>query len=607
MNKDKTTLCFSEMISIIGKTLRLLFHIVPKEILKIGVIGILTGIVPLFSIVLSKIFLDSLARGCLEQKVNGEIVTSLLLMLFANSAASVLENVSLLVNNKASGKISIEIDSIILEKCVHLPMKLYDDSNTYNKIRFTAEQTSAHCVNLITILFSSIQCLAALFSTIFMIVYFNGTIVLIILFSSVPLFLIKKYVSGVWYKISTERVEKQRYTDLLRDIIIRNDNIKELKLFASLSYLKEKIVKQQNEFFIEDQINRKKFCKMDSLQNIFDGFIVIMLKMWIIVSGIKNGSSIGTISLCTNALDQIKSAVISCCAQVSATYEQALYLNSLFEILEMEVEKETGGLMLEEPVSTIEFRHVSFSYPNSNTCVLKDVSFFLNDRHTYALVGMNGSGKTTLLKLLMKLYEPTTGNIYINGRDISTINTSSLRCRMSAIFQDFIKFPFNVHENVTISDIEKRDDVDRLRKVLNDVDADEFINRLPNRLDTQLQKGWRGGTELSQGQWQKLAIARCLFRKGDIYLFDEPFSSLDAISEQSIIQKIGGKEKNSITVFITHRYSSLRMADYILVLKDGKLVEKGTHKQLQKDGSYYDALIRAQINPIEGLTKEIKM
>ncbi len=278
-------------------------------------------------------------------------------------------------------------------------------------------------------------------------------------------------------------------------------------------------------------------------------------------------------------------------------------MESLFDLFDMQTEDENCGTPLTEPIRTIEFRHVYFSYPATNVYALKNVSFVLDDRHTYALIGLNGSGKTTLLKLLMKLYKPTLGTILINGQDIEEIDTAGLRKRISAIFQDFIKYPFTAEENITISDLENANDLHRLSKVIDDAGAAEVIDGLPHRLQTQLQKGWNGGTELSQGQWQKIAIARCLFKQSDVYLFDEPFSALDAISEQHIIKRLNLKTKMSITIFITHRYSSLRLADFILVLKDGELVESGSHQELQKAGKYYSELIKAQIEPIDHLAQ----
>ena len=363
-------------------------------------------------------------------------------------------------------------------------------------------------------------------------VSFNGIIVIASVVASIPLFFVNKYVSSFWYKISVGRVEKQRYSDVLRDLMLRNDNIKELKLFGSLSYLKSRILNQQTDFFREDQMNRKKFCKIDTAQKAANDFVILLLKLWIIILGIKQRATLGTINLYTSSLDQIQSAIFSFCTQLNTFYEQALYLESLFDLFDMQTEDENCGTPLTEPIRTIEFRHVYFSYPATNVYALKNVSFVLDDRHTYALIGLNGSGKTTLLKLLMKLYKPTLGTILINGQDIEEIDTAGLRKRISAIFQDFIKYPFTAEENITISDLENANDLHRLSKVIDDAGAAEVIDGLPHRLQTQLQKGWNGGTELSQGQWQKIAIARCLFKQSDVYLFDEPFSALDAISEQ---------------------------------------------------------------------------
>ena len=440
-------------------------------------------------------------------------------------------------------------------------------------------------------------------SVVCVLVSFNGIIVIASVVASIPLFFVNKYVSSFWYKISVGRVEKQHYSDVLRDLMLRNDNIKELKLFGSLSYLKSRILNQQTDFFREDQMNRKKFCKIDTAQKAANDFVILLLKLWIIILGIKQRATLGTINLYTSSLDQIQSAIFSFCTQLNTFYEQALYLESLFDLFDMQTEDENCGTPLTEPIRTIEFRHVYFSYPATNVYALKNVSFVLDDRHTYALIGLNGSGKTTLLKLLMKLYKPTLGTILINGQDIEEIDTAGLRKRISAIFQDFIKYPFTAEENITISDLENANDLHRLSKVIDDAGAAEVIDGLPHRLQTQLQKGWNGGTELSQGQWQKIAIARCLFKQSDVYLFDEPFSALDAISEQHIIKRLNLKTKMSITIFITHRYSSLRLADFILVLKDGELVESGSHQELQKAGKYYSELIKAQIEPIDHLAQ----
>lgn len=298
---------------------------------------------------------------------------------------SVVNNLSILLKSDVSGRISLLVNAQVLEKCVHLPMSQYDNETTYNRIRFTSEQTSIRCTNLINTVFSIVQCLISFASVVCVLVSFNGIIVIASVVASIPLFFVNKYVSSFWYKISVGRVEKQRYSDVLRDLMLRNDNIKELKLFGSLSYLKSRILNQQTDFFREDQMNRKKFCKIDTAQKAANDFVILLLKLWIIILGIKQRATLGTINLYTSSLDQIQSAIFSFCTQLNTFYEQALYLESLFDLFDMQTEDENCGTPLTEPIRTIEFRHVYFSYPATNVYALKNVSFVLDDRHTYAL------------------------------------------------------------------------------------------------------------------------------------------------------------------------------------------------------------------------------
>lgn len=402
---EKSTLSIKETLSITFRTLKILFHAAPGGIAFLGILSTIAGVCPFLTLILSRAFLDSLARACGQQAFEMEIIWLLFFLFLTNMMLSVVNNLSILLKSDVSGRISLLVNAQVLEKCVHLPMSQYDNETTYNRIRFTSEQTSIRCTNLINTFFSIVQCLISFASVVCVLVSFNGIIVIASVVASIPLFFVNKYVSSFWYKISVGRVEKQRYSDVLRDLMLRNDNIKELKLFGSLSYLKSRILNQQTDFFREDQMNRKKICKIDTAQKAANDFVILLLKLWIIILGIKQRATLGTINLYTSSLDQIQSAIFSFCTQLNTFYEQALYLESLFDLFDMQTEDENCGTPLTEPIRTIEFRHVYFSYPATNVYALKNVSFVLDDRHTYALIGLNGSGKTTLLKLLMKLYK----------------------------------------------------------------------------------------------------------------------------------------------------------------------------------------------------------
>lgn len=599
-------LSFRDSLSIISRTVIILFRSAPRGIFALVFMNVLAGICPVFSLILSKWFLDSLASACESQSFNSGIILFLFTLFLLSVCTTAITNVILLIKSEVSGQISLFVNSQVLEKCVNLSMSLYDNETTYNKIRFTSEQTSTRCTTLINTFSTSIQAVVSLLGVAGTLLAFNPLVVLFSILASIPLFFVNQYVSNFWYKLSVSRVEKQRFSDVLRNLILNNDNIKELKLFASLSYIKDKIIDLQTKYFREDQKGRRRFFKIDCAQKSGNDFVIMILKLWIIISCIMRHFSLGTINLYTSALDQVQSAIFSLFTQLNIVYEQALYLQSLFDLLDMPTEDSDNGFTIDEPIRSIEFRHVFFSYPGTNTYALKDISFKLDTQHTYALIGLNGSGKTTLLKLLMKLYQPSSGEILINGHDLNAVSAKSLREHISAIFQDFIKYPFTVEENITISDLSNAKDLQQFEASVKNTGVNEIIKKLPEQQYTQLQKSWNGGIELSQGQWQKIAIARCLFKKGDVYLFDEPFSAIDAISEQNIIRKLRNSINSSIAIFITHRYSSLLLADYILVLKDGELVESGTHEELQKRGNYYSELVKAQIDPLDELSSPQK-
>lgn len=251
---EKSTLSIKETLSITFRTLKILFHAAPGGIAFLGILSTIAGVCPFLTLILSRAFLDSLARACGQQAFEMEIIWLLFSLFLTNMMLSVVNNLSILLKSDVSGRISLLVNAQVLEKCVHLPMSQYDNETTYNRIRFTSEQTSIRCTNLINTFFSIVQCLISFASVVCVLVSFNSIIVIASVVASIPLFFVNKYVSSFWYKISVGRVEKQRYSDVLRDLMLRNDNIKELKLFGSLSYLKSRILNQQTDFFREDQI-----------------------------------------------------------------------------------------------------------------------------------------------------------------------------------------------------------------------------------------------------------------------------------------------------------------------------------------------------------------
>jgi ATP-binding cassette subfamily B protein len=279
---------------------------------------------------------------------------------------------------------------------------------------------------------------------------------------------------------------------------------------------------------------------------------------------------------------------------VSSLYQNLLYMRNLFEFLEMPTRDLDAGEQWYGSVDTIEFQDVGFRYPGTTRDVLKGVSFTVRKGHALALVGENGAGKTTIVKLLTRLFEPTSGRILLNGLEASRFSPRSLQRAMSIIFQDYGQFQMTARENVALSDLEHLRNDAALERAGDRSGANEFVQDLPDRYDTMLGRMFPGGRQLSGGQWQRLALSRLYFRDASVLIFDEPTAALDALSEFEAIEALRQQSRDRIAVLISHRFSTVRLADQIVVLEDGMISESGSHEELLVLGGTYASLFRLQ-------------
>ncbi len=283
-------------------------------------------------------------------------------------------------------------------------------------------------------------------------------------------------------------------------------------------------------------------------------------------------------------------------------YENSLFLDNLFGFLDMDetsiegcLAPGTDELAVPRPMQkSIEFKNVSFSYPKSEAPTLKDLSLRIRAGDTVAIVGCNGAGKTTLVKLLCRLYDPTEGEVLLDGVPLQSYELSDLRRQFSIIFQDFVRYPFTVAENVGLADLEHLADRERLETAAGKAGATELIAGLPEAWDTCLGRVFAGGVELSTGQWQRIALARAFMRDAQVQVLDEPTASLDALAEQDIFTRFSELTRGHTSILISHRFSTVRMADHIIVLDDGRVPEQGTHSQLMAREGLYARMFRAQ-------------
>lgn len=473
-------------------------------------------------------------------------------------------------------------------------MQEYDNSDLYNKIHLALEETPGRCLTLLTTLFSTIRLITQLVGITFLIANYNVLILLVCIVTSVPMLRLSNRIGKFWYTVGAERAEGLRKCNRLKELLVEYNNIKEIKLFDIGVLLKNRVIHQQTDYVNSNKRYYKKFCGLNTIYAMAQDSVSLLLKIAIIMQAVTQRLTIGAASMYISSVDSFNSSFQGMLNQVSTLYEQTRYLSYISDIESIPVRKQDEGIPLIEKIQSIRFENVSFHYPNSQNIVLDNFSYTFETGKTYALVGMNGSGKTTLIKLLMRLYTPTSGHIYVNDIDIADISFSSLQQQISAVFQDFIRYPFTVAENIAIHDADRINDPNKVQTAAVHAEAASFIDTLPQGYQTTLEKEWNEGTELSGGQWQKIAIARCFYKPSSVLILDEPFSAIDSFSEESIIKSLASDTVNKMCIFVTHRFNNICLADQILVLKDAQLNEHGTHAQLMATNGLYAKLYHAQ-------------
>lgn len=486
-----------------------------------------------------------------------------------------------------SDQMNLFVVERVMGKAIKLPMEKFDETSFYNDMNIAISRTAQNCMSLLDSITEAIYYCAQIVSFTIIMLCFDWKIVALSIIGALPIFHVSIRTNKYWFTTLSRRIEKLRYIDYLKGLLIRNEYVKETRLYGTNNKILKYIKSGFETFIKEDKHARYKFAQKKTTAQFIDEIINFSAKIWILISSVKRKEAVGSIVLYLNSYESLKNSWIATLNEVSKMQDSILYLQVLKCLDELEIQyKQDKGIEISS-IESIEFRNVSFSYPGQGNFVLKNLTATFERGKTYSLVGLNGAGKTTLLKLLLGIYEPTDGIILLNGIDLRKTNKESFYKMIGAVFQDFIKYPSTIEGNIS-TDLEQKND-EGIIWAVNKVGLGNVVKQSKNGLNTKLMKEWGGDVDLSQGQWQKIAVARCLYRKADIMIFDEPFSSIDIEAENQILKNIRGLGNNTINIFITHHFSSISLADEIMVLDDGEIIERGTHDDLiKKRGKYFN-------------------
>lgn len=497
------------------------------------------------------------------------------------------------VQNIYSDYINRDITCIISQNLILYKLEMYDDVDMYNEIEKANNETSSRSLSILQTLVTSIQYITSFLGTAGILIKFSFGIVMGCILTSIPAFYISYKILSRLFDIYNKRCERNRFINAIKQLFVNAENIKEIKLFGSGSYL----IKKMQEIFERNIQEDKKIQGKIILENMgvafCDNIFAILLKTWVIVAGISRRYNIGSILMYISSVDNIKEALQNLLSVISSASEDCMYLESFFSVCK-EVPDTSLTESLDENIKTIEFVNVSFKYPGTEIYVLKNINLKFEKGKKYALVGSNGSGKTTLIKLLCTLYSPIEGEVLINGKNVNKFEKESIYKHIGAIFQDFVKYPLSIKENIAISNTKELNNLALIEKIAEKVKLNTYVNNLKNGYDTQLKREWSDSIELSGGQWQRMAIARTFMKKFDVLILDEFSAALDIISERHIINTISRENEDNICVFITHRHIDAAVVDEIIVLNQGEIVQRGTHNSLVKREGIYKNMIESQ-------------
>lgn len=507
---------------------------------------------------------------------------AIILMDFTNRICNYVEDVQ-------SKNVNKYIMDITLSKIDVLKMSHFDDNETFNKIEKINNESTQRSISILKTTLNSIRSFTTLFSMVIILLRLNVLLVIICFISCIPMFMLSTKISLKRYFLFDSRTEKLRLVYRLKNLIINYDNIKEIKINRVNSYLKNQAISIYKEHLSEDKKINKSFIAKFLIANIVQNIMSYSFKLYILIDILfKKIYTIGDLTMFITAIDGFQNALEIILKTISDLYVDSLYIENLFSLLAIETDNLLEDKIIFNPnFKEIEFRNVYFKYIDSKNYVLENINLKISAGKSYSIVGLNGSGKTTLIKLLTKIYEPTKGAIFIDGVNLSNFDDASYYENIGVIFQDFIRYPFDVAKNIGIGNIKHLMNIELIKEAANKSGADVFINKLPNKYRSVLQKEWSEGTELSLGQWQKLAISRAYMSQSPIMVLDEPTSSLDAEAEYELYMHFKQIMCNKTCILISHRLSASKIVDEIIVLKNGKLIENGTHDSLiSRDGEY---------------------
>jgi ATP-binding cassette subfamily B protein len=514
------------------------------------------------------------------------------LALAASVLTRVLDYLDSLLADRYTRHVSIEV----MRHAATLDLTAYEDPGFYDRLERARVQATDR-LGMIQSIGRLLQQTVTTLSLSFSIVYFSPWLLLILVVGVVPAFLGESHFAFLGYAKNFRQTPVRRQLDYLRILGGSKEAAKELKLFGLADFLTGRFARLSNEIYSENvELSRRRLL-VGAFFSLLGTLGYYLAYVWVIWRTLEGVLSIGTLYFLAGAILQASNNIQQIFSTAAGIADQALFLTDLLAFFAMEpvIRSKPKALPAPRPVMRgFEFREVSFTYPGTSRRVLNRLNFVLRPEERVALIGENGEGKTTLVKLITRLYDPTAGEILLDGVDLREYQIEDLYREIGVIFQDFMRYEMTARENIATGRIEDLDRTELIREAARKSLADEVIARLPAAYEQMLGRRFQEGVDLSGGEWQKLALARAYLRDAQLLILDEPTAALDARSEFEVYARFAELTEGKMALFISHRFSTVRMADRIVVLANGRIAEDGDHRQLMALGGRYAEMFELQ-------------
>lgn len=569
--------------------------------LVLAVVTIVGGVMPAAIAYVGQFIVDSvIAAVQLPEAERAAARGDVLFYVLLEAGLVVLMTLAQRINSVSQSILRVllgnRINVMILEKALTLELAHFEDSEYYDKLNRARREASSRPLSLVIKTFDLIKDGISLIAVAGLLFQFSPWAVGLLALAGIPAFIAEAKFSGEAFRIYRRRSAERRMQLYLEMVLTREDGVKEVKLLQLGKLFLQRYIDIFLNIYREDRnlVLRRGFWGY--LLGLFASAAFYFAYGWVAFAAIATLITIGQMTMYVALFRQGQTAVTSSLTAINGMYEDNLYLSNLTEYLSHQVPEQTGDRKAgPNPADGIRFENVSFYYPGNPVAALKEVSLHIRPGESLAIVGENGSGKTTLIKLLTRLYNPSSGRILFEGLDLQEWDVLALRYKIGVIFQDFARYQLLVGENIGIGDVENLQDQEQIRVAARKGLAADFIENLPENYDTQLGTWFLAGKELSGGQWQKIALSRAFMRsKADVLILDEPTAAIDAKAEAEIFAHFRELTANRISIIISHRFSTVRMADHIIVLDKGQIIEEGSHAELLSADGQYATLFRLQ-------------